>query len=423
MIDANTVEPMPEPDPDAEFWSQRDELDHVLRFARSRRVAPFPVLGCVLRRAVACVPPSVVLPPIVGDVASVNIYTGSSGRSGRGKGGADAAGFAAVRFLDASGIEIDTPRPNPGSGEGLARLFKGRGDNEPAITAAHLIVPEVGTLAALASRQGSTLSAELLKGFMGEPLGFTNAHKDTTTAIAAHSYRLCLGVGVQPENAEFFLSREKDGFPQRFWWLQTIDPHAPEVRPAPVEPIDITVPDFGPDRCIVPIPAQAADEIDAHRHRVLIGSDDVDPLDGHLMLTRLKVGFGLAVLAGRKGVDADDWKIAGELIEVSKQVRDDMRAAVDERRRRENQAKAFDAADRDAIIAARLSEDTQKRVAQAITRKLRRVESATRLELRRACDSSIRNDFDGVFDLFLDKQFLACCGGGDGHAARYRLAG
>jgi hypothetical protein len=422
MIDFATLEPLPEQDPDAGFWSQRIELDHIYRFARHRRVSPFATLGCVLRRAVACIEPTVVLPPTIGDVVSVNLFIGTAGASGGGKGAADAAGFAAVRFIDQNNIEIHTPRPNAGSGEGLARLFKGRGDDEPGMTRAHLIVPEVSTLAALAGRQGSTLAAELLKAFMGEPLGFTNAQKDTTTAIAAHTYRLCLGVGVQPDNAEFFLAREKDGLPQRFLFLPTIDPHAPEVRPDPVEPIDIVVPDFGTERYAVTIPAHAADEIDVHRYRVLIGDDNVDPLDGHLMLTRLKIGFALAVLAGRKYVDADDWKIAGELIEVSKQVRDEMRAAVDARRRQLNHDKALDAADRDAIVAARLSEDKQRRVAHAITRKLKRVESATRTDLRKACDSSIREDFDTVFEFFIDKQFIVSCGGGDGHAERYRLA-
>lgn len=415
---------MPEPDPDTGFWSQRDELNHVLQFARAARVAPYAVLGCVLRRAVAAVEPNVVLPATVGGVASVNLFTGSAGRSGQGKGAADAAGFAAVRFINSgTGEAIDTPSPNPGSGEGLARLFKGRGDDEPAISRAHLIVPEVGTLEALAGRQGATLSAELLKAFMGEPLGFSNAHKDTTTAIPAHCYRLCLGVGVQPENANFFLSREKDGLPQRFLWLSTVDPHAPRVRPAPVEPIDIVVPDFGTDRYQVPIPGQAADEIDAHRHRVLIGAADVDPLDGHLMLTRLKIGFALAVLAGRKAIDADDWKIAGDLSEVSVEVRSEMQAAVDERRRRENRVKALDAADRDAIIAAQLTETSQKRAGEAIIRKLQRSGSATRRELRQSCASSIRADFEPVLDMLLDKQLIVRCEGDDGKADRYELAG
>ncbi|MDR3660852.1 MAG: hypothetical protein P4L86_10730 [Mycobacterium sp.] len=352
------------------------------------------------------------------------MFTGSAGRSGQGKGAADATGFRAVRLIDSTtGEPIETAHPSPGSGEGLARLFKGRGDDEPAITRAHLIVPEVGTLEALAGRQGATLSAELLKAFMGEPLGFSNAHKDTTTAIPAHSYRLCLGVGVQPENASFFLSRSKDGFPQRFLWLSTVDPHAPEIRPTPIEPIDVVVPDFGAQRYEVPIPVLVADEIDAHRYRVLTGADDVDPLDGHLMLTRLKVGFALAILAGRKAIDADDWKIAGDLIEVSADVRSEMQAAVDERRRRDNQAKALDAADRDAIISARLSEASEHRVSQAIIRKLQRCGSATRRELRQSCASAIRADFEPVFDMFLDKRFIARAECVDGKADRYELAG
>lgn len=421
MIDATKVEMMPEHDPNAEFWSQRGELQHIAHFARYRRAAPWAVLANVLRRAVVSVEPNVVLPPIIGSVASVNLYTASTGRSGQGKGASDGAGFDSVRFVDQCGEEIETPRPNPGSGEGLARLFKGRADSEQPVTRAHLIVPEVGTLAALAGRQGATLPSELLKAFSGEPLGFTNAQKDTTTAIPAHSYRLCLGIGVQPENAEFFLSRTKDGFPQRFVWVPTSDPHAPELRPDPVDPIDIRLPDFGPDRYVVAIPSHVAEEVDYHRFLVLKGAEGVDPLDGHLMLTRLKVSFAFAIMAGRRDIDSDDWKLAGEVIDLSTRIRSEMQAAIDERRHREMHSKALDAADRDAIVAARLTEETQRRVAQAITRKLERVEVATRRELLQACASSIRDDFMPVFDMFLDRGFLVQCEAPDGQAARYRL--
>jgi hypothetical protein len=140
------------------------------------------------------------------------------------------------------------------------------------------------------------------------------------------------------------------------------------------------------------------------------------------MLTRLKVAFGLALLEGRKDVSDADWKIGGDLLDVSKRVRDDMRVVLDERRRRDNTAKAYDQADREAIIAARLSEHSQQRVAKAITSKLKRAGSATRRELLQACASAIRADFEPVFDLFLDKEFLVCCEGHEGHAQRYRLA-
>ena len=103
----------------------------------------------------------------------------------------------------------DPPSPGIGSGEGLARLFKGYGDNADGATdRVHLEVNEVGTLEGLADRKGGTLVGELLKGFMGQALGFSNAQRATTTYIHAQTYRLCLGVGAQPENAGFFLDRE-----------------------------------------------------------------------------------------------------------------------------------------------------------------------------------------------------------------------
>lgn len=422
MIDAASVEPLPEVDPAAEFWSQRGELQHILEFARYRRTAPWAVLAATLRRAVACIEPNVVLPPIVGGIASVNLYTAASGRSGQGKGASEGAAADAIRFVDEDRLEVHTPHPNPGSGEGLARLFKGRGDEERPMTRAHLVVPEVGTLAALAGRQGATLVSELLKAFSGESLGFTNSSKDTTTTIPSHSYRLCLGVGVQPENADIFLARTKDGLPQRFLWVPTHDPHAPTLRPPEVEPIDVVLPTFDVDRHVVRVPSEVADQIDGHRVSVLRGNSDVDPLDGHLMLTRLKASFALAVLAGRRDVDVDDWKLAGELIDLSAQVRYEAQETLDGRRSSDNERRALDAADRDAIVAARLSDAAQQRVAQAITRRLQRVGCATRRELRQACAADIRGHFEPVFNMFLDKEFIVEDAADSGQVDRFRLA-
>lgn len=408
MIDASTVEPLPDLDPDHGFWSQTDELDHIHRFARSRRVSPYATLGSVLRNATSCIEPYVVLPPTIGGYASVNLYTASAGVSGQGKGAADAAGQAAVRFHDTNANDLDAERPSIGSGEGLARVFSG-GKGQPGTTRAHLVVPEVKTLEALMGRQGSTLVGELLKGYMGEALGFNNAQKDTTTAIKPHSYRLCLGVGVQPENAGFFLSREKDGFPQRFLWLQTTDPYAPQERPEPVDQLNVLVPTFTPncdDWHVLQIPDSARTEIDAHRQHVLIGDPDINPLDGHLMLTRLKVAFALAVLHGRSAIGEDHWKIAEDLIDVSVTVREQQRAAVDHARRKQNRAKAHDQADREQIVSERLSDQAQKRIVKGICSKLRRVGKATRSELRDSCAAPIRGEFGPVFDLLLDQQVI-----------------
>ncbi len=424
MIDANDADPPSEQDPDHGFWSQTDELARIHSFARARRVSPYATLGCVLRRATACIEPHIVLPPTIGGYASVNLYTASAGVSGQGKGAADAAGSAAVHFHDDNADDLDADRPSIGSGEGLARLFSG-GNGQPALSRAHLIVPEVKTLEALMGRQGSTLVGELLKAYMGEPLGFNNAQKDTTTAIKPHSYRLSLGVGVQPENAGFFLSRAKDGFPQRFLWLPTVDPYAPEERPEPVDQLHVLVSAFTTDyddHHVVQIPGSARDEIDAYRHRVLVGDPDVDPLDGHLMLTHLKVAFALAVLHSRSTIGETEWKIAGDLIDVSVRVRAQMRVAVDDARRGRNTAKAHDQAEREQIVTERLADAAQKRVVKGICSKLRRVGQATRSELRANCASAIRGEFDPVFDMLLDQQIIAACqSGSESFTPRYEF--
>ena len=263
---------------------------------------------------------------------------------------------------------------------------------------------------------------------MGQSIGFSNAQKATTTHIPADSYRLCLGIGAQPENADFFLSREKDGLPQRFLWLPTVDPYAPEPCDDGDEqsaaPVRVTVPGFSTlldgGEYLVDVPPSVKAVIRAHRHHVRIGSDDVDPLDGHVMLTRLKVAFGLALLEGRRDIDEDDWRIAGQLLDVSRRVRRDTKATIDEHHRRKNTARAHGEADRVAIIAEKLSETNHQRVVKTIARKLKKVGTATRRELQRACDSSIARDFPAAFDLLVD-QGLLVVEEGEGNETRYRL--
>jgi len=431
MINPNDVDPMPEPEPDAGFWSQTAELAHVHKFARSRGASPYAVLGCILRNVTARMEPHVVLPATVGGQVSINLFTVAVGVSGAGKDIANAAGHDAFMFVRTiGGFEVpvqDATHINPGSGEGLARAFAGSKDTAP-VTRVHLQVPDVATLEALAGRKGQTLVSQLLAAWMGQPIGFNNAHKDTTTAIEAHQYRLCLSVGVQPENAGFFLSRTKDGFPQRFLWLPTNDPHAPEpeIDPPPVAPMTVELPDLDTDgqtKFVLGIPTEVADEIRYHRWQVLTGVEGIDPLDSHTTLTQLKTAAAIAILHGHTKVTDDAWKIAGQLMHVSTAAREGLRAAVADKSRRDNVARALDQADRAAIIEARLTEDRQKRVAGTITRKLTRVGEATRKELLQACDSSIRADFPTVFDLFCDKGFLVCHKRDDGHADQYSLSG
>ncbi len=420
-------------EPDAAFWAQRpDTLGHLHDYARAKGGNPYGVLGGVLRGAIARVEPRVKLPGIVGGLVSANLFTVTVGGSGLGKDLANEIAATAVEFRSHDDLVLEEPTsPGIGSGEGLARVFKGFGKGDDLErTKAHLVVNEVTRLKSLADRKGYTAVSELLQAYMGQPLGFSNAQKATTTFIPRHSYRLCMGISAQPENADFFLSREKDGFPQRFLWLPTLDPHCPpppdeddERTPAQ---LTVTIPAFhnpilGPDAdYLIGVPKPIRGRIRHFRWLVKTGSTDVDPLDGHLMLTRLKVSFGLALLEGREDVEEEDWRIAGQLLDVSKQVRSDTHRVLAESRRRTNTVRAHDQADREAIIAEKLSETNHQRVVNAITRKLKRVGSATRRELQRACDSSISRDFPAVFDSLVDQELLVI-EGGEGNEARYRL--
>ena len=99
------------------FWTSCPELRDLRQFARSRRVGPWAMFGVCAAVAVSSVPPYVVLPPLVGHYAPLNLFVALVGKSGSIK---SAAIRAAFDWLNVN------PPPNtkkPGSGEGLAKCF------------------------------------------------------------------------------------------------------------------------------------------------------------------------------------------------------------------------------------------------------------------------------------------------------------
>lgn len=421
---------------DAAFWAQRSVLLQIQEFARSRGVAPFAVLGTVLRRAITHIAPSVQLPPTVAAPVSLNLFTVSVGRSGQGKDAANGVGRSAVEFVSADGVVISDP-PSAvalGSGEGFAKALRPTGDDGMVPAQVHLEVPEVGTLGSLAERKGGTIVGELLKSYMGQQLGFTNASAATTSYVDPHSYRLCLGVGAQPENASILMDREKDGLPQRFLWLPTTDPYAPEPsaepepEPEPVPAARVVLPTFSSTipgtPYMVRIPVSVQHAIKMHRHRVNIGDSSVDPLDGHLILTRLKVAFGLALLDGHADVTEDDWRVAGQLVEVSNGVRQKLRQQLADRRKRDNRARAHADADRREILDERQADSRQRRIENALLRKLSRGDGSGWLaasELRRSLAAELRPDFDPIIETLVELGKVAKSSAEQG-GTRYRLA-
>ncbi|MBH0121592.1 hypothetical protein I0Q12_19575 [Rhodococcus sp. CX] len=388
------------------FWNRREVLAHILEFARARRAGPWAVLAVVLARAVASVEPNVMLPPIIGGPVSLNLFAALVGPSGGGKGAAEGAARNAVRFADHTGTDNDAETFTLGSGEGLARTYRPNGNGSDATnedrsqwrSRALFTVAEVDTLAALGSRTGATLLPELRKLYSGETIGFQNASKVTRCVIPAHEYRACLIVGVQPAKAAPLIHDADGGTPQRFVWLPVDDPDAPDTAPTEPPTLDVKAPKWGSEPVHLEVPDVARNSIDAHRLAVLRG-EPVDPLDGHRMLSRLKVAAALSILDGRSIVNAEDWDLAGVIMAKSDRTRAGIEHTLTEHTRRSNRARAEMDGERAVIVDDVKAAGEYARVRKQVLARLgRRPEGVPRGELGRAIKAELRVHVDDVLD-------------------------
>lgn len=353
---------------DADFWTARASLARLHQFARARRAAPWATLGVVLSRVVAGTPPFVVLPALVGGHGSLNLYVAVIGPSGAGKGAAERTAADAV---EVGGITT----ASVGSGEGIAHLYakRTRQGIERHTDAVLLSVPEIDTLSALGSRQGSTLLPELRRAWSGEALGFSYADPDKRLPIPGHSYRLALVVGVQPARAGGLLDDADGGTPQRMLWLPATDPRAPDV--APDEPAGLLWErppwphaEFGTSRVVLPVCQLARAAVDAARLARLRGQPS--DLDGHALLAQLKTAAALALLDGRPEVTEEDWQLAGVVAAVSQRTRDQVTTHIHQTERERNRRRGEAEGDRAVLVAERVEDASVQRVARWIVRKV-----------------------------------------------------
>lgn len=380
------------------FWKSRPVLEHIHTFARARIVAPWALLGCVLARVLVTVSPQVQLPPLTGGRASLNLFVALSGPSGSGK---DAAYGASEDCLDyGPAAYADKPL---GTGEGLAAMFV-RWDAKAKEmsqynTAALVFIGEVDTLGAIGSRQGSTILPMLRQAAMGQTLGFSNAHDETTRIVPSHKYRLCLVAGMQPSRSGVLLNDRNGGTPQRFIYLPTVDPETPDSEPDEPPAWRWTAPHFRGPNPLAPVtlvlPAHIKEAIRAGRRAGARGQ--APPVDSHSMLTREKVAAGLAILDGRTGVEPDDWALSGVIMTVSDRTRAMCAQALREESKKENVGKALQEAERTVIVTERMDEVTIAKVSSRIKTKLR-TDGGTMPQsaLRGALNSSERDHWDAA---------------------------
>jgi hypothetical protein len=415
------------------FWSTRPELEKLRTFARARCVGPWSTLGAVLARVIATIPPHVVLPPTVGSEASLNMFVALVARSGFGKNTSEAA---AEDFV-ASDTYVFVA--TPGSGEGILKQYayvkKATKGQEPQQinlrNAVLLTVGEVDTFAALAGRSGSTLMPELRKAWMGERLGFGWATAEKAVVVMPHRYRMTMVVGVQPGRGDALLRDRDGGTPQRFIWLDTTDPGAPDAPPEAPEPLslpawpnhgDVEVQDgedgpklnFGPtldeyklhvppDKSqfhVLGLPPTVVDAVRQEQRAKLRGEiPESQALDAHSTLVRLKVAVGLMWMNGRTDkVTEEDWDLAGVVMAVSNAARASVQAALRTGAEASDRAYGRKLGQREVAKEEVVRETAITRVAERLREKLREKNDRPLNEIKHWFSNSDRQYVEPALD-------------------------
>lgn len=450
-------------DEEAAFWSSSPVLERIRQFAWARRTASWAVLGAVLCEVVARVPPHVVLPPITGGNASLNLFVALVGTSGDGKGAATAAARDLTRHLQ------PVPRAAVGSGEGITKTFGERGKKpmDPTVMLTDRVVAsvaEIDTLTALGKRQASTLLPQLRKVWVGEDLSYGYADRTKAPVVPDHSYRMALTVGVQPLKADGLLEDADGGTPQRFVWLHTLDRSMPARRPDEPEPLALghierrwpmdpfvlsavagTSGSADEDEAgeqattdgrrilkspttfeVLKVAPEVWEAVDANRVAKHHGAATDTSLDGHAALARLKVAAALSLLLGGQGdVTGELWELSGVVIRKSTATRTAVERALSSAAAKAHEA----AAQRNAAAEVRKVEAVEGRKLQQTRRRLHTIldkpENRTGGlplgKLKVEAGSAYRDNLQEVLDYLLEVGELEEVPGGK--APRYRLAG
>ncbi|SLB58344.1 Bifunctional DNA primase/polymerase, N-terminal [Mycobacteroides abscessus subsp. bolletii] len=368
------------------FWNSRPVLASLRQYARAVWASPWGMLGYAMARAVATIPPHVVLPSMRGGYGSLNMFVALVAGSGGGKGTARGAAEAWLK------LDPEPQTRDIGSGEGISKLFAYKSKVGSAYVQntlrdrVFIDVPEVDNLGAQFARSGQTLGSQVRKVFSGERLGMSYADPTKDIDISPHTYRLTMAVGVQPEQSASLLADASGGTPQRFVWLPTGDdggatedfgatdpprwelgtwsgpppPAMARIAAGVVRPLDIPVPADG--FVVLGVPQAAHDAVKEQARASLRKVGDADTLDAHRLFCRLKVAVALMRLDGRTdAVSQADWELAGVVMAVSDLARRVCSAALAEKAQASNRARGrADAVRASAAEEARADLDAER---------------------------------------------------------------
>lgn len=360
------------PDPEAvavedAVFTATPELAWLRDLARARMVSPWALLAACVTRAIACTGPAWRVPAFVGSPASLNFYTALIGSSNSGK---TITSSVAAEALPSAVVDI----LNPSSGEGLVAMYTTQERGKPIQTRdrALSIIDEIATLGGQQARSGSTLGSVLRTAWSGAAMSNHAADPTRRRSVAAHTYRFAMVCGVQYDTADILMADEGAGTPQRFLWIPAADPAAVLDHPEPATPGPFER--WAPPRFVGPntdiaYPDHVRPMIREARLQAVKNTDsDRDALHGHMLLVRLKLAAGLAILHGTAEVDDTLWDVSGHILDLSTATLDIVLAHNRKQQTKEAAAKGHAAAIADEVKEERKLVQVARRLGAYVQR-------------------------------------------------------
>ena len=388
-----------------EFWNARPMFQHIRDAGYGSMTVPEALLGSVLGRYSAMVPPAVKLPAIIGAKATLDYITCVVAESSGGK---TISNGAAAEILSgktlSKRVDFDAPI---GSGEGVIQAFmgyelndKGKKMGDPSYKfgeyrGIHFTADEGTAITEAQKRSGTTLVQTLCSAWSGSTLGQLNASMETKRRIPGGKRRVAATINIQTALASELFESALIGLPKRmvFFWAHSEFPEQlPEHPGNLVVGLQNNVWDRDGDE-FMEVCSEIREELRAHRRVVAAGTERLDDLDGHRGLLKLKTAALLALMDWRMDVNLEDWGLAEMIMTHSDKVRSHVLAVKRQADSRAADARTMFLAEREATVDDVKERKAVARLRDSIVRKVGEGPIATGKLSRATTSSGTRHRF------------------------------
>lgn len=398
------------------FYEFTNELRFIQDEALSRMVAPDALLFSTLTRISASIPPAYLLPAFVGSNATASLLSAIVGSAGIGKSQANSAARELFPVNDER-FRFDLPN---GTGQGMIEAYlrparRGEagfdeGKKIQQFEGCHFYIDEGSNLVSLGSKKEDITLDTIRSLWSGESVGQTNASTTTSRFLPARSVAFGLAVGFQPDIAAAFIREgENVGTPQRFLWCYAHNDEQPDNAPKPNGKLDVLILQRRDTPFEFKFDPSIQHEIRSRRAQLMRREITFNPYESHDSLKQMKVAACLAILHRTTHVDTQTWALAGNIVEVSANVLQDIRKTYAEKQLEQQASRN----DQKADSAIRTIEKTREQaiktgaatMARKVHKELRQVSTSFLNQAVSSSDKS-RATIDEMIDYALNQSWL-----------------